>query len=80
MEEAVSVMESQPEKIIDSEKWFDDGQINEILFCECFLQRKPLKCINGNFFGLDGMISDQEIEKEIYQMIKLVLIKVFQKK
>lgn len=80
MEEAVSVMESQPEKIIDSEKWFDDGQINEILFCECFLQRKPLKCINGNFFGLDGMISDQEIEKEIYQMIKLVLIKGISKK
>ena len=65
MESAVRTMES--DSLVD---WFDEGQINEIAFCEYFLKRIPLKCINGKFFGYDGMITDSEVEKEIYQMIK----------
>lgn len=30
-----------------SQEWFEDGQIDEVAFCENFLQRMPLKCING---------------------------------
>ena len=48
-----------------SQEWFEDGQIDEVAFCENFLQRKPLKCINGIFFSYDGMLPDSEVEKEI---------------
>lgn len=57
--------------------WYDaEGKtINEVAFCEAFLDWKPLKCINGTFFGIDGMVSDCEVEKEIYDLIKEVLVK-----
>ena len=45
MESAVCAMEGN--SLVD---WFDEGQINEIAFCEYFLKRMPLKCINGKFF------------------------------
>lgn len=60
--------------------WYDEGQIDEVAFCENFLQKMPLKCINGEFFGYDGMIPDSEVEKEIYGMLKPVLTKGISKK
>ena len=75
MESAVRTMESN--SLVD---WFDEGQINEIAFCEYFLKGMPLKCINGKFFGYEGMISDSDVEKEIYQMIKSVVTKSVSKK
>ena len=75
MESAVCTMER--DSLVD---WFDEGQINEIAFCEYFLKIIPLKCINGKFFGYDGMIFDSDVEKEIYQMIKSVVTKSVSKK
>lgn len=63
-----------------SQEWFEDGQIDEVAFCENFLQRMPLKCINGIFFSYDGMLPDGEVEKEIYRMVKPVLTKGISKK
>lgn len=63
-----------------SQEWFEDGQIDEVSFCENFLQRMPLKCINGIFFSYDGMLPDGEVEKEIYRMVKPVLTKGISKK
>ena len=62
------------------QEWFEDGQIDEVAFCENFLQRMPLKCINGIFFSYDGMLPDSEVEKEIYRMVKPVLTKGISKK
>lgn len=59
--------------------WFGEGEIDEVAFFEFFLQKIPLKCINGNFFGLDGLMSDSELEKEIYGMIKAVVTKGIEK-
>lgn len=56
-------------------EWSEDGQIDEIAFCQYFLRQMPLKCINGTFFGYDGLISDTDVEKEIYQRIKSVITK-----
>lgn len=61
-------------------EWFDGEQINEILFCKAFLEEIPLRCINGSFFGLDGLKSDSEVEKEIYEKLKTVLSKNVSKK
>lgn len=63
-----------------SQEWFEDGQIDEVAFCENFLQRMPLKCINGIFFSYDGILPDSEVEKEIYRMVKPVLTKGISKK
>lgn len=75
MESAVRAMES--DSLVD---WFDDGQINEIAFCEYFLKKNPLKCIGGKFFGLDGILLDSDVEKEIYRMIRSVVTKGVSKK
>ena len=63
-----------------SQEWYEDGQVDEVTFCENFLQRMPLKCINGIFFSYDGMLPDSEVEKEIYRMVKPVLTKGISKK
>ena len=63
-----------------SQEWFEGGQIDEVVFCENFLKRMPLKCINGIFFSYDGMLPDSEVEKEIYRMVKSVLTKGISKK
>lgn len=75
MELAVKVMDD--DSLVD---WAEDGQINEVAFCEDFLKHYPLKCINGKFFGLDGMIADADVEKEIYRLVKSILTKSVSKK
>lgn len=75
METAILVMDGN--SLVD---WFEEGKINEIAFCEQFLKKIPLKCINGKFFGYEGMIPDSDVEKEIYQMIKAVVTKSVSKK
>lgn len=60
--------------------WYEDGEIDEVAFCKCLLQKMPLKCINGTFFGLDGILPEDEVEREIYDMVKPVLSKGISKK
>ena len=51
--------------------WLDEeNNIDEVKFCEAYLQEYDLKCINGSFFSIDGFVSDGEIEKNIYNIIK----------
>ena len=73
-------MSRAPAEVSSDMEWFDGEQINEILFCKAFLTETPLRCINGNFFGLDGLKSDSEVEKEIYEKLKNVLSKNVSKK
>lgn len=65
---------------ICSMNWYEEGEIDEVVFCENFLQKIPLKHINDVFFGYDGTIPDSEVEKEIYEMVKSVLTKGISKK
>ena len=46
--------------------WFDGKNINEVLFCQHFLQLHPMKCVRGRLFTVDGVVED---ESEISQMI-----------
>ena len=45
----------------------EKNSINEVIFCEDFVSKRPLKCINGRFYGVDGEISDNVIN---YSMIE----------
>ena len=35
------------EQMTDMPKWFDGKKINEVLFCQSFLETHPMKCIQG---------------------------------
>ncbi len=51
--------------------WFDGKKVNEVLFCEDYLQKHPMKCIGGSLFTTEGRISDEEsVRKEIYEMLR----------
>ena len=36
--------------------WFDGKRINEVLFCQQFLDKHPMKCVRGRLFTVDGLI------------------------
>ncbi len=48
----------------------EDHKILEPAFCEAFLRERPMRCIQGRFYTVDGMISDESgLKKEIYDKI-----------
>jgi len=49
--------------------WYDGKYINEVEFCKEFLSEKPLKCVGGRFYSVDGAISDNKIAGEIYDKL-----------
>lgn len=51
--------------------WFDGKHLNEVLFCQRFLEQNPMKSINGTFFNVEGRIRDEnQLKKKIYDWIK----------
>ena len=39
--------------------WYDGRHINEVLFCQHFLDKHPMKCVRGRLFTVDGLIEDE---------------------
>ena len=39
--------------------WYDGKHINEVLFCQQFLDKHPMKCVRGRLFTVDGLIEDE---------------------
>ena len=39
--------------------WYDGRHINEVLFCQQFLEKHPMKCARGRLFTVDGLIEDE---------------------
>lgn len=59
------------ERMTDMPEWFDGKKINEVQFCREFLEEHPMKCIQGRFFTVDGLVDDEEsLRMEIYDRIK----------
>ena len=40
-------------------EWYDGRHINEVLFCQQFLDKHPMKCVRGQLFTVDGLIEDE---------------------
>ena len=40
-------------------EWYDGRHINEVLFCQQFLGKHPMKCVRGRLFTVDGLIEDE---------------------
>ncbi|MDE6764630.1 MAG: DNA primase [Oscillospiraceae bacterium] len=54
---------------MSSPNWYNGKSINEVEFCTEFVQNRPLKCIDGKFYSIDGEISDSEICHDISVML-----------
>ena len=51
--------------------WYDGKSVNEVGFCEEFLQQHPMVCVGGSFFTKDGRITDEEsVRKKIYEVLR----------
>ena len=56
MDELNTPMVMPPEESIPD--WYDGKRINEVLFCQQFLKKHPMKCVRGRLFTVDGLIED----------------------
>ena len=54
---------------MSSPNWYNGKSINEVEFCTEFVLNRPLKCIGGKLYGIDGEISDSEICHDISVML-----------
>ncbi len=51
--------------------WYDGKNINEILFCEEFLEAHPMKCVRGRLFTVDGVVEDEaEVSQQILEAVR----------
>ena len=46
---------------MDYPVWYDGKSVNEVEFCTEFVQKRPLKCIGGRLFGIDGEENENDI-------------------
>ena len=52
-------------------RWMQNKHFNEVLFCEDFLSARPMVCVDGSFFTVEGRVADEEgIRKQIYEMLR----------
>ena len=61
--------------------WYDGKQIDELMFCQDFLARHPMKCVRDRLFTVDGPVEDEKqirqlILREISQCVTTGLIKL----
>ncbi len=61
---------SQCENEIPVPVWLVDNKIQEVAFCRELLGEHEVKCINNQFYDVDGYIPDSEIKAEIYEKLK----------
>ena len=50
--------------------WYDGKSVNEVGFCEEFLQQHPMVRVGGSFFTKDGRTDEESVRKEIYEMLR----------
>ena len=51
--------------------WYDGKNVNEVLFCEQFLEQHPMKSVNGTFFTVSGRIKDESLlKRQIYEELR----------
>ena len=61
---------SQCENELPAPAWLVDNKIHEVAFCRELLGEHEVKCVNNQFYDVDGYIPDSEIKAEIYEKLK----------
>ncbi len=54
----------------DTPRWFQEGKILEIEFCEDFLKRHPVRSYHGKLYDVDGAVDEEKLKKEILLIVK----------
>ena len=49
-------------------EWYDGKKINEVMFCDAFLEEYPTKCIRGQFFTVDGLVDDENMIRILHAL------------
>lgn len=66
--------EQRRAKIIEFRKeypnWFAGDGIDEVLFCNEYRKNSEIKCINGQFYNIDGFINEDKVKNRIQSMIR----------
>ena len=59
-------------------EWYDGRHINEVLFCQQFLEKHPMKCVRGRLFTVDGLIEDEGdvYKRQVFAMGSLAKVMV----
>ena len=58
-------------KKLDLPEWMlDKSTVDELTFCEDFVEKHPLRCIKGRFYDYNGLVDEDELGFEIYEMLK----------
>ena len=58
-----------PETVLPD--WYDGKHLDEVIFCQEFLEEHPMKSVNGAFFTVNGRVSDENLlKKQIYEQLK----------
>ncbi|MBP1534319.1 MAG: DNA primase [Ruminococcus sp.] len=63
---------ASPEKKKERElpNWMlDKTTVNELIFSRMFLGQHPMKCIKGVFYDYDGVVDENELGNEIYNIL-----------
>ena len=47
----------------------DKTTVNELIFSRMFLGQHPMKCIKGVFYDYDGVVDENELGNEIYNIL-----------
>lgn len=51
--------------------WLEDDTLDEVAYCQDFLERHPMKCIQGRLFTVDGPVeNEEEIKAVIFQELQ----------
>ena len=60
-----------PDEEADYPIWYDGKKINEVLFCEEFLQDHPMLCVRDVFCTTEGRVTDETmLKRRILERIK----------
>lgn len=62
-------MREKPPDEYEEPEWFDGKRIDESAFSDHMIAEHPMKCINGILYDKGGMVNEQRLQKEIYDMI-----------
>lgn len=54
---------------MSSTDWSANGKVDELEFCEDFVEQRHMKCIGGRFYTVDGEIEPDKIKAEIAERL-----------
>lgn len=61
------------EMCINKDKWYNGKEINEVEFAKIYSEISSLKHIDGNFYNINGYVSDTKLKNHIQIIISTVI-------